>query len=139
MGKYANVPVMVGLQQLWSREQLFASVGGLMYNVQQMAWLPQDVNINIVAQDMYDFSKLKRVAQKLEAVHKNRVKLIKRIHGVAQWGHCDLKLVYQEVRGLIGEVLQESAMHTRSIEGSGVGGLVRLALLLQEALVEGRR
>jgi hypothetical protein len=130
---------MSGLQQLWSREQLFASAGGILFNVQQMAWQPRGGEANITAQDMYDFSKLKRVVQKLDAVHKYRVKLIKRIHGVAEYGQCDLKLVYQEVRSLIGEVLRESAIHTKSMDGSGVGGLVRLALLLQEALLQGRQ
>jgi hypothetical protein len=138
MGKYADVSLMSGLQQLWSREQLHAAPGGTMYNVQQIAWQPMG-EPNITGQDMYDFSKLKRVVQKLEAVHKYRVKLIRRIHGVAEYGHCDLKLVYQEVRSLIGEVLRESAIHTKSIDGSGVGGLVRLALLLQEALLQGRQ
>lgn len=109
-----------------------------MFNVQQLAWQPVS-NPTVVGQDMYDFSKLKRVVQKLDAVHKHRVKLIKRIHGVAEYGQCDLKLVYQEVRSMIGEVLRESAMYTKSIEGSGVGGLVRLALLLQEALLQGRK
>lgn len=128
---------MAGLPQLWSRERLHAAPGGIMFNVQQFAWQPAG-EPNITGQDMYDFSKLKRVVQKLDAVHKYRVKLIKRIHGVAEYGQSDLKLVYQEVRSLIGEVLRESAIHTKSIDGSGVGGLVRLALLLQEALQQGR-
>jgi hypothetical protein len=129
---------MSGLQQLWSREQLCLAAGGVMYNVQQIAW--QHIgDPNITSQDMYDFSKLKRVVQRLDAVHKYRGKLLKRIYCVADYGHSNLKLVYQEVRSLIGEVLREAAIHTKSIEGSGVGGLVRLALLLQEALLQGRQ
>jgi hypothetical protein len=75
--------------------------------------------------------------QKLDAVHKTRVKLIKRIHAVADHGECDLKGVYREVRGLIGEMLHDSAMMIKSLEQSRVTGLVRLGLMLQEALKQG--
>jgi hypothetical protein len=77
------------------------------------------------------------MVQKLDAVHKTRVKLIKRIHAVADRGGCDLKSVYREVRGLVGELLHDSAMQIRSLEECRVTGLVRMALMLQEALVLG--
>lgn len=79
------------------------------------------------------------MVQKLDAVHKTRVKLIKRIHAVADHGGCDLKSVYREVRGLIGEMLHDSAMQIRSLEECRVTGLVRMALMLQEALILGPR
>jgi hypothetical protein len=125
-----------GLGSLWSVEQLQASKGGLLFNVQQLAWLPVG-DPDPAAQELYNFQKLKRVVQKLDAVHKNRVKLIKRIHGVADPGHCDLKDVYREVRSLIGELLHEGSMRLRSLQETGVAGLVRLALLLQDALTVG--
>jgi hypothetical protein len=75
--------------------------------------------------------------QKLDAVHKTRVKLIKRIHAVADHGECDLKGVYREVRALIGEMLHDSAMMIKSLEQSRVTGLVRLGLMLQDALKQG--
>jgi hypothetical protein len=75
--------------------------------------------------------------QKLDAVHKSRVKLIKRIHAVADHGGCDLKGVYREVRSLIGEMLHDSSTMIKSLEQSRVTGVVRLALMLQEALEQG--
>lgn len=74
------------------------------------------------------------MVQKLDAVHKTRVKLIKRIHAVADHGKCDLKSIYREVRGLIGEMLHDSAMKIKSMDECRVTGLVRLTLMLQEAL-----
>jgi hypothetical protein len=82
----------------------------------------------------YNFQKLKRMVQKLDAVHKTRVKLIKRIHAVADHGECDLKSVYREVRCMIGELLHDSAMQIKSMDECRATGLVRLALMLQEAL-----
>jgi hypothetical protein len=75
--------------------------------------------------------------QKLDAVHKSRIKLIKRIHAVAEHGECDLKGVYRELRGLIGEMLRDSSWMIKSLEQSRVTGVVRLALMMQEALKEG--
>jgi hypothetical protein len=76
-------------------------------------------------------------AQKLDAVHKYRIKLIKRIHALAAYGGCDLKGGYREVRSLIGEMLHDSSMKIKSLEQSRVTGVVRLALMLQEALNKG--
>jgi hypothetical protein len=42
----------VGLQQLWSAEELANSRGGRLYNVQQLAWHP-DGNPELTPQDMY--------------------------------------------------------------------------------------
>jgi hypothetical protein len=74
------------------------------------------------------------MVQKLDAVHKTRVKLIKRLHAVADYGGCDLGSVYREVRCLIGELLHDAAMHIKSFEECRVAGLVRFALTLQDAL-----
>ena len=70
-------------------------------------------------------------------MHKSRVKLIKRIHVMADHGGCDLKGVYRELRGLIGEMLHNSSMMIKSLEQSRVTGVVRMALMMQEALKEG--
>jgi hypothetical protein len=77
--------------------------------------------------------------QKLDAVHKTRVYLIKRIHMVAEHGGCQLKGVYREVRTLIGEMLHESSFMIKSMEECRVLGIVRLALMLQDALTLGPR
>jgi hypothetical protein len=76
-------------------------------------------------------------AQKLDAVHKSRVKLIKRIHVVADRGGCDLKGVYRELRGLIGEMLHDSSLMIKSLDQTRVTGVVRMALMMQDALKEG--
>jgi hypothetical protein len=52
----------VGLQQLWSAEELANSRGGRLYNVQQLAWHPEG-NPELTPQDMYNFQKLKRMVQ----------------------------------------------------------------------------
>jgi hypothetical protein len=99
----------------------------------QLAWLPIGAGYPS-PQELYDFAKLKRMVQKLDAVHKTRVKLIKRLHAVADYGGRDLGSVYREVRCLIGELLHDAALQIKSFEDCRVAGLVRFALTLQDAL-----
>jgi hypothetical protein len=85
---------------------------------------------------MYDFRKLKHVLHKLDAKHRVRLGLIRRLHAVVDYGGCDLKAVYFEVRCVIIELQQEYAGR---LKGARVTDLVRLALVLQEALALGPR
>jgi hypothetical protein len=125
------------MQQLWTGQQLCASVGGSLFNTEQrMAWQPVG-EPEPGAQDLYDFQKLKHVMQKLDAVHRTRVKLIKRLHAVADYGGCDMKSVYFEVRCMIGEMVHSAAAQGRPLEDCRVTGLVRLAAVLQDALTLG--
>lgn len=134
--EWSQASLEEGLKQLWSAEQLLQARGGRLFNVQQLAWHPVG-EPDPCPQDMYNFQKLKRTMQKLDAVHKNRVRLIKRIHAVADHGHGELKSVYREVRCLIGELLHDAATQIKSLEECRMTGLVRLALMLQEALLLG--
>jgi hypothetical protein len=85
---------------------------------------------------MYDFRKLKHVLHKIDAKHRIRLGLIKRLHAVADYGGCDLKAVYFEVRCVIGTVMRSCVGR---LEDARVTGLVRLAVVLHEALALGPR
>lgn len=133
-GPAAHVSLDEGLKQLWTGEQLQSAKGGRLFNIEQrMAWQPVG-EPDPGAQDLYDFQKLKHVMQKLDAVHRTRVKLIKRLHAVADYGGCDMKSVYFETRCMIGEMMHNAAAQGRPLEECRITGLVRLALVLQEAL-----
>lgn len=133
-GPAAVVSLDEGLKQLWTGEQLQSAKGGRLFNIEQrMAWQPVG-EPDPGAQDLYDFQKLKHVMQKLDAVHRTRVKLIKRLHAVADYGGCDMKSVYFETRCMIGEMMHNAAAQGRPLEECRITGLVRLAVVLQEAL-----
>jgi hypothetical protein len=53
-GSYASVTLQEGLALLWSAEQLQAAAGGLLFNVQHLAWHPVG-EPDPDAQDMYNF------------------------------------------------------------------------------------
>lgn len=132
---WASMTLDEGLQQLWSSDQLQEAVGGCMYNTaERTAWEPDGA---LSAQDLFDFGKLKYVIHKLDASHRPRVRLVVRMHAVADYGGCDLKLFYFEVRCVISELGEKAG--SRSLQGVRVLGLVRLALALQEALTLGPR
>lgn len=107
------------------------SKGGRVYTAERTAWQPQSL-AEFTSQDLFDFPKLKFAVQKLDAVHTLRLRLIKRLHAVADYGDSELRSVYFEVRCVIGELLHSA--HWHRLEDRRVTGFVRLALALQEAL-----
>lgn len=136
-GPAAHISLDEGLKQLWTGEQLQNAKGGRLFNIEQrMAWQPVG-EPDPDAQDLFDFSILKHVMQKLDAVHRTRVKLIKRLHAVADYGGCDAKSVYFEVRCMIGEMMHNAAAQGRPLHECRITGLVRLAIVLQHALEQG--
>lgn len=132
---WATMPLLRGLQLLWDNLQLQEATGGCIYNTaERMAWQPPAV-VELSAQDLYEFPKLKYMVHKLNAVHKIRVRLIKRLHAVADFGGGELKSVYFEVRCIITEMMRTADAHR--LQSARITDLVRLALALQEALVQG--
>lgn len=126
---WASMPLEEGLQLLWNSEQVQQATGGRLYNtIVRIAWQPVG---ELSAQDLYDFGKCKYVVHKLDVAHRTRLRLVVRMHAVADYGTCDLQSVYFEVRCTIEDLL-EAIM--QGMQGVRVLGLVRFALALQEAL-----
>lgn len=123
------------LPQLWSSQQVQQARGGRLSDTEcRTAWHAAG-ETQLCSKDLYIFCKLKHVLHKLDVAHKMRVRLVKRLHAVVDYGSCDLKSVYFEVRCIINEVLLASV--AGGFKCVRMTGLVRLALALQEALALG--
>lgn len=119
-----------GLQQLWNSDQLQEAVGGCLYNTAERTASEPDGKLS--AQDLFDFQRLKYVIHKLDASQRPRVRLVVRMHAVADYWGCNFKLFYFGVRCVISDLCEKAGSH--GLQGVRVLGLVRLALTLQEAL-----
>jgi hypothetical protein len=134
LAPWANLSLAEALLQLWSSQQVQQARGGRLSSTEcRTAWHAAG-DPELCFQDLYVFCKLKHVLHKLDVAHRIRVRLVKRLHAVVDYGGCDLKSVYLEVRCIISDFLHGP---TVGLEGARVTGLVRLALAMQEALLLG--
>lgn len=134
-GLWDALSLVEALPLLWSSQQVQQARGGRLSHTEcRTAWHAAG-ETQLCSQDLYIFCKLKHVLHKLDVAHKMRVRLVKRLHAVVDFGSCDLKSVYFEVRCIINEVLLASV--AGGSKGVRMTGLARLALALQEALALG--